>query len=169
MRKVTERTDWKVEEAHGQDNVELFAFVHFTQTARAVLKYADSCFNKAENLSLVKFIVLHGMQNSDKMFTLSEIASLTNTERHNITTLVERLEKDGLVKTRRNRRDRRVVNVKLTEKGKQVLDVGIPIARQIANQVIAGTEKSELATFIEALSVVKKNAYDGLGRVDPYP
>ena len=109
------------------------------------------------------------MQNSDKMFSLSEIASLTNTERHNITTLIERLEKDGLVKTRRNKKDRRVINVKLTDKGKQTLDIGMPIARQIASKVIPETDKDALTVFIEELNTIKKNAYNGLGRVDPYP
>lgn len=154
---------------HAQDDVGLYAFVYFAQTARAVLKYADSCFNKAEGLSLVKFIVLHSLESNDKVFTLSEIASLTNTERHNITTLVERLEKEGLVKTRRNRRDRRVVNVRITEKGKQILAIAIPIARQIASQIMLNAQNSELANFVEQLGTIKKNAYDGLGRVDPYP
>ncbi|MFC2045121.1 MarR family winged helix-turn-helix transcriptional regulator [Chloroflexota bacterium] len=158
-----------MKDAHAQDNVGLYAFVHFVQTARAVLKYADSCFNKEEALSLVKFIVLHSLANSDRMFTLSEIASLTNTERHNITTLVERLEKDGLVKTRRNRRDRRVVNVKITDKGKNILTTGLTIARQIANQIIPAKDTNDSATFVEQLSIMKKNAYDGMGRVDPYP
>ena len=57
----------------------------------------------------------------------SEIAEWTYRERHNITTLVDRLKSDGLVKTNRNSKDRRVITVTLTDKGQHVLNEVTPV------------------------------------------
>lgn len=99
----------------------LKAFILFVQTADVTLKYANAHFYKKAGLSVIKFIVLRILATNGGTLRPSEIAQWTLRERHNITTLVERLERDGLVSTKRNDRDRRFVNVTLTDKGRRVL------------------------------------------------
>ena len=62
-------------------------------------------------------VVLQSLDHNNRMTRLSEIAHRTHTERHNITTLIQRMDKDGLVRIERNKEDRRTVNVSVTDEG----------------------------------------------------
>jgi len=70
----------------------LRTFILFVQTADVVLKYANNHFYRKEGLSVIKVIVLRVLAASGGTMTPSEIAEWTFRERHDITTLVERLK-----------------------------------------------------------------------------
>jgi DNA-binding MarR family transcriptional regulator len=139
----------------------LRTFILFVQTAHAVLKYGDAYFYRKARLSVTKFIVLQTLAINGTM-TLSEIAGWTHKERHNITTLVERLKKDGLVTTQRGSRDKRFVNVMLTDKGREVVSKATPVARDIVDQVMASISEGHAVLLEKPLIVLRQNAYDGL-------
>ena len=103
------------------DDVILRTFILFVQTARAVLKYADAHLYRKARLSTIKLIALRALASNGGTMTPSQIAEWTQTERHNITALINRMRQDGLVTAERNSRDRRLVNVTLTEKGREAL------------------------------------------------
>jgi len=73
------------------DDLILRTFILFFQTARAAMKYADAHFYKKARLSVIKFIVLRVIASKNGVMTPSEIAEWTQTERHNITALIERM------------------------------------------------------------------------------
>ncbi len=70
----------------------LRTFILFVQTADAVLKYADAHLYKKAGLSVIKFMVLKILATNGVIMTPSKIAEWMLRERHNITTLVARLE-----------------------------------------------------------------------------
>jgi len=131
------------------------------QTAYAVLKYGDAYFYRKARLSVTKFIVLQAL-GINGMMTLSEIAEWTHRERHNITTLVERLKRDRLVTARRGSRDKRFVNVMLTDKGREVVSKAIPVARDIVGQVMLSISEGDAGLLEKSLRVLRQNAHDGL-------
>ena len=106
-----------VEKYHKNEDISLQVYDLFTRTARAVLRYADSCLYEKARLSPTKFIVLHVLSVSDGPMLLKDLSLFTNTAQNSITTLIERMQKDGLVITRRSEVDRRATNVELTDKG----------------------------------------------------
>ena len=110
------------------DDIILRTFILFVQTAHAVLKYTDAHFYRKTGLSAIKFIVLRGLAFNGGSMRPSEIAKWTYRERHNITTLVDRLKRDGFVETNRNSKDRRVTTVTLTDKGQHVLSEATPVS-----------------------------------------
>jgi DNA-binding MarR family transcriptional regulator len=57
----------------------------------------------------------------DSPLTASRIARLLSLETHSVTSLLDGLQKKKLVKRRRSRTDRRVIEVALTDNGRQVL------------------------------------------------
>lgn len=139
----------------------LRAFILFVQTAYAVLKYGDAYFYRKARLSVIKFIVLQALGINGTM-TLSEIAEWTHRERHNITTLVERLKRAGLVTALRDSRDRRFVNVMLTDKGREVVSQATPVARDILGQVTLSISEGDAVLLEKPLRVLRQNAHDGL-------
>ena len=135
------------------------------QTAHVALKYADTRIYRKERLSVIKFIVLNALAANGGSMRPSEIAEWTFRERHNITTLVARLERDGLVRTERDAKDRRFINVTLTAKGRMVLKGAIPVAREIVDQVMLSIGEDDTALLEESLRLLRQNAHRGLERI----
>ena len=144
------------------EDVILRTFILFFQTAREVLKYADTHLYSKARLSTIQLIVLRALASNGGVMMPSEIAEWTNTERHNITTLVDRMKRDGLVSTERNNRDKRFVNITLTAKGRKVLSQAMPVAREIVNKVMLSIGEGDAVPLENSLRVLRQNAHDGL-------
>lgn len=151
------------------DDAILRTYILFVQTAHLVLKHADAYFYRKVRLSAIKFIVLQALATNDSTMNPSELARWTLRERHNITTLVDRLQQDGLVSTERNSRDKRFINITLTDKGREVLKEAKPAAREIVSKVMSLISESDIPIFEESLRVLRQNAYDGLEHVAKRP
>lgn len=108
-------------------------------------------------LSMVKYLVLKALKINGGALTHSDLASWTDTKRHNITTLVRRMKADGLVSTERNEKDRRLTQVRLTEKGHNVFVKANPVAYDLINEVMSGIGKRQAAQMSRILRVMKDN------------
>ena len=144
------------------DDIALRAFILFVQTADTIRKYADSHFYRKSRLSLIKFMVLQILAANGPTMTPSEIAKWTFRERHDITTLVSRLKRDGLVRAERNGEDKRFVNVTLTAKGRKLLKQTAPVATEIVNKVMLSISEGDAVLLEDSLRVLRQNAHDGL-------
>ena len=147
----------------------LRTFILFIQTAREVLKYTDAHLYKKMHLSTIKLIVLRVLASNGGSMRPSELAEWTQTERHNITTLINRMRRDGLVTTARNSSNKRLVNVILTDKGRGVLSQAMPVAKNVVDQVMLLIDKVDAALLEKLLKVVTQNAYQGLEDVTKRP
>ena len=143
------------------DNM-LSTFILFVQTAQVVLKYADSYLYRKAHLSVSKLIVLQALARRNGGMRPSKIAEWTNTERHNITALVNRMGQDGLVTSERNSTDRRIVNIILTEKGREVLNQAMPMAEKVVKQTMSSISESDTLLLKEKLTTLRLNAHCGL-------
>jgi len=94
--------------------------------------------------------------------THSVIAEWTQTERHNITTLVDRMKRDGLVTSERNSSDKRIVNVDLTDKGREALNRAMTVAEEIVSRVMLSIDEGDAALLEKSLRVLRQNTSDGL-------
>ena len=144
----------------------LRTFILFVQTARAVLKYADVRLFRKARLSVVKLVVLRALASKGGRMRPYEIADWTQTERHNITALIYRMQKEGLVEAERDSSNKRYVNVTITEKGKEVLNQVIPVAREIVNQVMLSISESDADLLEKSLRILRENAQHGLEHPD---
>jgi len=92
-------------------------------TAEAVQQRLEAVLEPF-NLSLAKLGILHHLASSAEPVSLSEIAARQKCVRSNITQIVGRLEKDGLVKRRPDPADRRGVQAVLTAVGRRSYRAG---------------------------------------------
>ena len=146
----------------------LRTFVLFVQTADTIMKYANTHLYRKERLSVIKVIVLRVLAANGGTMTPSEIAVWTFKERHNITTLINRLKRDGLVRVERNIKDKRFFSVTLTAKGRKVLKQAMPVAREIVNQVMSSISEGDAVPLEKSLRVLRQNAHDGLEHLAKY-
>jgi DNA-binding MarR family transcriptional regulator len=90
-------------------------------------------------------------------------------ERHDITTLMRRMNRDGLIDITPNALDRRSVIITLTEKGREKLVQAKPIAEEIANQVMLKLSNNNLASITKSLNTLKQNAFNGIDKFSKTP
>ena len=140
----------------------LRTFILFVQTARAVLKYADARLYRKARLSIIKLIALRALASSNGVMIPSEIAEWTQTERHNITALIGRMRRDGLVTAERNSSNKRLVNITLTDKGREALNRAMPVAKEIVDQVMLSVDEGDSALLEKYLRTLRQNAHYGL-------
>ncbi len=140
----------------------LRTFVLFVQAADTIMKYANTHLYRKEKLSIIKVIVLRVLAANGGTMTPSGIAEWTFRERHNITTLINRMKRDGLVRVERNIKDKRFVSVSLTAKGRKVLKQAMPVAREIVNRVMLSISEGDAVPLEKSLRVMRQNAHDGL-------
>jgi len=143
----------------------LRTFILFVQTARSILKYTDADLYTKARLSIIKLIVLQALASNNRVMTPSEIAEWTQTERHNITALIGRMRQDGLVTAERNSGNKRLVNITLTDKGRETLNRAMPVAKEVVDQVMLSIDEGDAALLEKYLRTLRQNADDGLGNV----
>jgi DNA-binding MarR family transcriptional regulator len=147
------------------DDFALRTFILFIQSARSVFKYVDASLYNYNKLrfSAIKFIVLQVLANNSRgVMNPTEIANWTQTEKHNITALVKRMKKEGLVSTERNTSNKRFVNITLTNKGREVLSQAMPIAEQVVSQVMSSVTEDDSTVLEKSLRTLRDNAQSGL-------
>jgi len=101
--------------------------------------------------------------------TPSGIAEWTHTERHNVTTLVTRMSRDGLVTAERNNANKKLVDIVLTDKGREVLNRAMPVARKVVNQVMSSIAAGDAVLLEKSLGVLMRNARYGLEELADHP
>ena len=161
IRRVTGGVNRLTIDVYHEDAI-LRSFILFVQSAQAVLKYADSHLYRKVGLSVVKLIVLRILAFKGGVMTPSEIAKWTQTERHNVTALVNRMSQDGLVVTERSSSDKRFVNITLTDKGRETLIKAMPVAQEVVSKVMLSITESDAALLEKKLTILRQNADYGL-------
>ena len=145
------------------------AFGLFLEAAVATEKYADSTFYRKVGISTPKYSVLQILANADNPVTPSEIARRMIKERHDITTLIRRMKRDGLVDVTPSTTDKRSVIITLTDKGRDKFVQAGPVAEEIASQVMLKLSNNNLASMSKSLNTLKQNAFNGIDRFSKNP
>ena len=131
-------------------------FILFFQTARSAFKYADAHLYGKMRLSTVKLIALQALVSNGGIMRPSEIAEWTQTERHNITTLIRRMKKEGLITTERDIYNKRNVNITLTDKGKELYNRAMPVAKEVIDQIMHSITEEDAIHCDEMLTPIKE-------------
>jgi DNA-binding MarR family transcriptional regulator len=140
-------------------------FILFLQTAHAVEKYCDKELYFKEGLSMPQLAVLQILKANGGTMMPSAIATLMLVEKHNITALVGRMSRDGLVKVDRGLcSDRRQVDIVLTDKGRRALKKALPVNKEITDQIMANIGENDVTSLEKLLKVLRINAKEGLAR-----
>src|SRR5439155_4246667 len=101
----------------------------------------------AVGLSLAKAGVLRYLAEAREPLPLSELAKHQKCVRSNITQLVDRLERDGLVRRRADPDDRRGVLAELTPAGEQAHGKGMRALAEAQRAIVSGLKAGDAASL----------------------
>ena len=107
------------------------------------------------NLSTPKFAALAKMAAEGQPISLSDLAAKLTCVRSNITQLVDRLEKDGLVRRMDHPSDRRAVRAELTPLGRERFEAGLEATNKVHKAIekkLSATEQKTLEQALKALT-----------------
>jgi DNA-binding MarR family transcriptional regulator len=85
---------------------------------------------------------------------VTDLASILERSPNSITMLVDRMVKAGLVRRTRDKKDRRVVFVSMTDKGRETVDPVVPAGWQFIHKIVSPLsydEQRELAAMLETI------------------
>ncbi len=123
------------------------------ETAEAVEARLEAALSPV-GLSLAKLGVMHLLAEANEPLPLSELAKIQHCVRSNITQLVDRLEKDGLVRRRADPADRRSVLAQLTPAGEQAHANGMRALTEAQRAIVRGLKAEDAVSLKSALSAL---------------
>ncbi len=105
-------------------------------------------------MSLAKLAVLHFLADAKEALPLSDLAARQHCVRSNITQLMDRLEKDGLVRRRADPDDRRSVLAELTPAGEQAHAKGVRALADAQRAIVKALKAGEATSLQNALAAL---------------
>jgi DNA-binding MarR family transcriptional regulator len=106
-----------------------------------------------------QLVVLTELANAESV-TQTALVECTGIDRSTMTGVLERLMRKGLLQRRRSRADARVYSIRITEKGREVLQLVAPSAKRIEDLLLAHMPADRRRTFLENLCSI----IDGLNK-----
>lgn len=139
------------------ENINVQTMLLLTQVSNAIVKYIDHHLFMELDLSYIKYLVLKVLVRNGGTLKHSDIADWTNTKKHNISALVDRMKINGLVSTEWSKTDRRVNSVVITDKGRKQYKKAKPLVRQILGQVMTDIDGKDTHEFERLLKQIGNN------------
>ncbi|HYG24539.1 MAG TPA: MarR family transcriptional regulator [Verrucomicrobiae bacterium] len=134
------------------------------QALLQVLRTADTLWNASRvffarwDISPSQFNVLNLLSGRPEGLSQTELGRFLLTHRSNVTGLVDRLEKRGLLGRHENSGDRRAYRVVLTAAGKKLLEAIVPEFHSLAEGVWKGTSARRLRELQADLAGLARSA-----------
>lgn len=138
--------------------------VLFLQTFDAVSRYAETQLAKAD-ISKTHYTVLVLLDKAPAPPILTELSKWKFRSKNSMTTVIDHMERDGLVRRVRDTRDRRSVRVVATEAGKECFDRVRQPSRELVYRIMSCFEEEEqLDRFAELLRTLRGHTLQELAR-----
>ena len=130
----------------------LDTFIKLTRCTNSLLMRLAEC-NTLGDLTPSQFAVLEALYHLGPM-TQGEVSQKVLKSGSNMTTVIDNLERDGLVRRERDEKDRRVIHVHLTKTGSNKVAVVLPghieaLVREFS--VLSASEQKDLAELCKKL------------------
>ncbi len=134
------------------------------QTLLQLLKTSETIWNASRlffaqwDLSPSQFNVLNLLHGVDESRTQIDLSRDLITHRSNVTGLVDRLEKRGLVHRRPVPGDRRAYHVSLTATGNKLMDAILPEYHERTENALEGIPLKQLSLLKQQLKTIEETA-----------
>ncbi|MFZ7102927.1 MAG: MarR family winged helix-turn-helix transcriptional regulator [Peptococcaceae bacterium] len=86
-----------------------------------------------------------------------DLAILTSKDRPTVARILEKLEKKGFITREINSEDQRSHLIYLTDKGKKMENILVPIAVKTLDDALIGLEKEQIQALFQTLNTIYKN------------
>jgi DNA-binding MarR family transcriptional regulator len=132
-------------------------WINWYEANRLVSIYSDKKLTKVRGIPYEQFLVLGLMKKLGKNANATEMGILLNKNTNSLSTILDRMEKKGLLKKTRDKLDRRLVKAVMTPMGREKLAVTQNASLEIFQKLSSSFSKEELTQFDTLLNKLIKN------------
>jgi len=132
------------------------AWLTVQNSARTVVKLSERNIAKV-GISLGEFHVLRTLVESGAC-PMVDLAKEQFISPPALTSIVDNLEKQGLVERERSEDDRRIINIKITNKGEKLFARAHPLYKQFFEEVMGVLTKQEISILLTMFDKLSKSA-----------
>ena len=108
------------------------------------------------NVTSEQWGVLSKLWEGDGMHQ-AELSEKVNKDKHNVTRILNLLERNGFVRRVRDAKDRRLCKIRLTEKGGDLKDKLPGVAKNVLNAAVQGLTHEDVENLWRILDLMVKN------------
>ena len=158
LKAVAKTIQAEIQQTKPFSSLEDEALVSLHRTADR-LQWRLSEMLKAHGLSPTQYNALHILRGArDDGRACSEIAERMINRDPDITRLLDRLERRGLVARSREGRDRRVITTRITPAGLELLEALDEPVKELNQKMLGPLGEQQLRTFIRLLEAIREQA-----------
>jgi len=116
------------------------------------------------NISYPQFLVLYVLNRSGKAATATDLAKQLGRNPNALSMILDRMEKNGLVRKVRNLPDRRLVRVAMTKEGREMLTTTFEATQNMIEKMFAAFSDEELETLSNLITKLQKDTSQQMKR-----
>lgn len=132
---------------------------HITENAIKQISEAFGRRLQDTGITRVQWIALYYVKAKGRI-SQRDLSNLMNVKDSSAGRLIDRLERDGLIERERNDFDRRVIYIKLTDKGDQLISDLMPIGLRFNDDLLKGIDEQELMIYEKVLNKMLLNVIE---------
>lgn len=114
---------------------------------------------KKFGITRIQWIALYYIRNNPDI-TQRQLSKLMFVKDSSVGRLLDRLERDDMIKRIRNTIDRRIINLELTDQGAEKIDSLLIEGEKFNNKLIEGLTDDELIVFEKVMHTMANNVKD---------
>lgn len=135
----------------------VWALLH--QTADLISKYEEAEFKKKSNLTRQQYLILHAMIIIRTPVTITDVADRVERNINTVSTILDRMEKRGLVQRVRDMPDRRSVRLEVTQYGMEELVKTTEVGWQVIGNIFSTYLDGDMVVLAEAIGKLREKIY----------
>lgn len=152
--------DRQIKPMQGRTRESVRTHVRIATCYNLLMREARQRVTSRWSLTLPQFDVLAELARADaEGFTFVELSRLLLVTSGNLTGIVDRLEQQKLVERRPDDKDRRVIRVALTEKGRKVTDQVLPAHAADIEEILSFMPRASLNQLNELLGKLREGLH----------
>jgi DNA-binding MarR family transcriptional regulator len=128
----------------------------FHRTYNLMTRCEDEVEGKV-GITTPHFGVLLALETLDKPVTVSILAAHLNRAQNNVTMILDRMAKLGLIKRTRNLKDRRAIRVTMTPRGKASFEMALGLLGEIYAKIDDGIDEDDWKYMEKMMLQISKN------------
>jgi DNA-binding MarR family transcriptional regulator len=138
------------------DKLRLGAFLSLIRFNDVATRYTAIEFMRHGSSSM-RMMLMNALFLNGGSMSPTELSRRIFRTRHSITSMVDTLERQGLVRREANLKDRRSINVTLTPEGKRLFERMVPVGYEISQKALSCLDDDEVVVLKTLLRRVREH------------
>jgi DNA-binding MarR family transcriptional regulator len=126
------------------------AYMLLLNTSDLVARHADIHLSRL-GVTLTRYCVLVTLEHCPRAPTLTELSQKLSRTKNSLTTVIDHMERDGLVRRVPDMADRRTIRIEITEKGRDLFESVRGPSRELVSQIMSCFSKEEVISLAQLL------------------